>query len=61
MRSYTVSIGRRRQPGGQDRMTPVIGDAQTPFFGALIEERTLLPGPDAHLGRHTMAQWLKDR
>ncbi|WP_327714179.1 NAD(P)H-binding protein [Streptomyces sp. NBC_00490] len=45
----------------QDRVTPVIGDAQSPFFGALIGERTLLPGPDAHLGRHTMAQGLTDR
>lgn len=42
----------------QDRAAPVIGDAQTPFFGALL---VLLPGPDAHLGRRTLAQWLKDR
>ncbi|SNX66452.1 hypothetical protein SAMN06272735_8319 [Streptomyces sp. TLI_55] len=40
---------------------PLIGEAQTPFFGALIGERTPLPGPDAHSGRHTMAQPLKDR
>ena len=33
----------------EDRVTPVIGDAQTPFFGALIGERTPMPGPDAHL------------
>lgn len=45
----------------QDRVTPVIGDAQTPFFGALIGERTLMPGPDAPVGHHTLAQWLKDR
>ncbi|MCL6669337.1 hypothetical protein [Streptomyces panaciradicis] len=46
---------------GQDRVTPVIGDVQTPSLVALIRERTLLPGPDARLGRHTTAQWLKDR
>ncbi|MFF4121619.1 hypothetical protein ACFY0P_50705 [Streptomyces sp. NPDC001714] len=45
----------------QARETPVIGDAQTPFFSALIGERSLLPGPDAHLGRHTSAQRLKGR
>ncbi|MGY5051248.1 hypothetical protein ACWDE0_37495 [Streptomyces sp. 900105755] len=40
----------------QDHVTPVIGEARTPFFSALIGERPLLPGPDAHPGRHTSAQ-----
>ncbi|MFE9622888.1 SDR family oxidoreductase [Streptomyces sp. NPDC006527] len=43
------------------RTDPVIADARAPFFGAVLEERTLLPGPDAHLGRHTFAQWLESR
>ncbi|WP_030181597.1 SDR family oxidoreductase [Streptomyces sp. NRRL S-813] len=47
-----TSLGR---PG------PVIADAQAPFFGAVLEERALLPGPDAHLGHHTFTQWLKSR
>jgi len=45
----------------QNRVTPVIGDAQTPVFSALIGEQTPLPAPAAHPGRHTSAQWLKDR
>jgi uncharacterized protein YbjT (DUF2867 family) len=47
-----TSLGR---PG------PVIADAQAPFFGAVLEERALLTGPDAHLGHHTFTQWLKNR
>ncbi|MFJ8357222.1 SDR family oxidoreductase [Streptomyces sp. NPDC093984] len=43
------------------RTDPLITDAQVPFFGAVLEERTLLPGPDAHLGHHTFAEWLKSR
>jgi uncharacterized protein YbjT (DUF2867 family) len=39
----------------------VVADARIPFFGALVTERTLLPGPDAHLGHHTFSQWLKAR
>jgi uncharacterized protein YbjT (DUF2867 family) len=41
------------------RTEPVIADADVPFFGAVLEGRALLPGPDAHLGHHTFAQWLK--
>jgi hypothetical protein len=41
----------------RDRVTPVIGDAQTPFFGALVGERTLMPGPDAHLA---VTRWPSD-
>jgi uncharacterized protein YbjT (DUF2867 family) len=41
------------------RTKPVIADAAVPFFGAVLEERALLPGPDAHLGHPTFAQWLK--
>lgn len=43
------------------RPAPVIADAQAPFFGAVIEERALLPGPAAHVGHHTFSQWLKSR
>ena len=41
--------------------SPVIADERAPFFGAVLEERDLLPGPDARLGHHTFAQWLKSR
>ncbi|MER5366546.1 SDR family oxidoreductase [Streptomyces sp. NPDC002722] len=47
--------------GALGRPGPVIADARTPFFGAVLEERALLPGPGARLGRHTFAQWLKSR
>jgi uncharacterized protein YbjT (DUF2867 family) len=40
------------------RPRPVIADARAPFFGAVLGERALLPGPDAHLGHHTFTQWL---
>ncbi len=43
------------------RPAPVIADAQAPFFGAVLEERALLPGPAAHVGHHTFSQWLKSR
>ncbi|MFJ4624412.1 hypothetical protein [Streptomyces sp. NPDC088812] len=43
------------------RTGPVVADPRVPFFGVSLEERTLLPGPDAHLGHHTFAQWLKQR
>ncbi|TXS41770.1 SDR family oxidoreductase [Streptomyces sp. OR43] len=43
------------------RPGPVIADARTPFFGAVLAERALLPGPGAHLGHQTFTQWLKSR
>ncbi len=44
---------------GDDRA--VIADPYAPFFGAVLEERTLLPGGEAHVGHGTLAQWLKRR
>ncbi|MGX1267924.1 SDR family oxidoreductase [Streptomyces phaeoluteigriseus] len=43
------------------RPGPVITDTRAPFFGAVVEERALLPGPGAHLGHLTFSQWLKSR
>lgn len=39
----------------------VVTDPLAPFFGAEPAEGALLPGPDAHLGHHTFAQWLETR
>lgn len=39
----------------------VVSDAYSPFFGAVLEERTLLPGPGAHLGHATLDRWLGQR
>ncbi|ROQ60166.1 uncharacterized protein YbjT (DUF2867 family) [Streptomyces sp. 840.1] len=43
------------------RTDPVVADPGVPFFGAPLRERTLLPGPGAHLGHRTFAEWLKQR
>lgn len=37
----------------------VVTDPRAPYFGAVLEERSLLPGPGAHLGGITLAEWLK--
>jgi uncharacterized protein YbjT (DUF2867 family) len=36
----------------------VIADASSPYFGAILEERTLVPGPDATIFETTFEQWL---
>jgi hypothetical protein len=36
----------------------VVTDEKARYSGALIGERTLLPGPDAQLGETTLATWL---
>ncbi|MEJ3653332.1 SDR family oxidoreductase [Actinomycetes bacterium KLBMP 9759] len=36
----------------------VVADEQARYSGALIEERTLVPGPDARLGEITYEKWL---
>ncbi|MER8047318.1 SDR family oxidoreductase [Streptomyces sp. NPDC094032] len=40
---------------------PVVPDTRAAFFGAVLGQRVLLPGPGAHLGRRTFAEWLKSR
>jgi len=36
----------------------VVADADAPYFGAILQERTLIPGPDATLFETTFEQWL---
>ncbi|MFE7618382.1 SDR family oxidoreductase [Streptomyces sp. NPDC057496] len=36
----------------------VVTDARAPYFGARLEESTLLPGPDAHIAGNRFADWL---
>ena len=38
----------------------VIADSSTPYFGAVLEERTLTPGPNAHLGKVRFTDWLRE-
>lgn len=37
----------------------VVADPQAPYFGAVLEENTLVPGPDARLGTIKVDEWLK--
>ncbi|MEU0945419.1 NAD(P)H-binding protein [Streptomyces canus] len=39
----------------------VVPDAHTPFFGATLGQRALLPGADARLGHETFSEWLARR
>ncbi|MFJ8024758.1 SDR family oxidoreductase [Streptomyces sp. NPDC096311] len=36
----------------------VVTDTRAPFFGAVVGERSLLPGATAHPGHETLTQWL---
>lgn len=36
----------------------VVADAQAPYFGSLLEEASLLPGPDAQLAETRFSDWL---
>jgi uncharacterized protein YbjT (DUF2867 family) len=36
----------------------VIADASAPYFGVRVSDRTLVPGPGAHLGSTTLGWWL---
>jgi uncharacterized protein YbjT (DUF2867 family) len=38
----------------------VVADPQARYFGALLAERTLMPGPDAQLGEVDFNAWLKE-
>jgi len=37
----------------------VVSDPSAPYFGAVLAERTLVPGPDATLFETTLEQWLQ--
>ncbi|MEU4767669.1 NmrA family transcriptional regulator, partial [Actinosynnema sp. NPDC023794] len=36
----------------------VVTDPDAPYFGALLEQDTLLPGPDARLSTTRFEEWL---
>lgn len=38
---------------------PVIADPRTPFFGAELDDRSLVPSPDAQIGPSTLRDWLR--
>jgi uncharacterized protein YbjT (DUF2867 family) len=39
-------------------LRPVVADPATPYFGAVLEERSLLPGPNPRLGKIRFEEWL---
>jgi uncharacterized protein YbjT (DUF2867 family) len=51
---------RRRLAALGDRRE-VLGDAQTPYAGAALQERTLLPGPRARLAATRFEDWVSGR
>jgi len=38
----------------------VVGDPSTPYFGAVLEERSLIPGANPRLGKITFEDWLQE-
>lgn len=42
-------------------MCDVVTDVHTPFFGAMLAQRALLPAAEAHLGHETFSEWLARR
>ncbi len=51
---------RRGLAAGNDPRE-VVTDPKARYWGAELEENTLLPGPDAHIGRTRFADWLARR
>lgn len=38
----------------------IVGDPKTPYFGAVLDERSLVPGPNPRLGRISLEDWLEE-
>jgi uncharacterized protein YbjT (DUF2867 family) len=49
-RQFLAAIGDSRK---------VVADAEAPYFGAVLQQETLLPGPHARLGSLTFPQWVR--
>ncbi|MDK0523538.1 SDR family oxidoreductase [Streptomyces sp. ML-6] len=47
----------RENLAAQNDPRKVVTDAGAPYFGARLQESTLLPGPDAHIADHRFADW----
>ncbi|MFF9570089.1 SDR family oxidoreductase [Streptomyces sp. NPDC014685] len=47
----------RENLAAQNDPREVVTDAGAPYFGARLQESTLLPGPDAHIADHRFADW----
>ncbi|WP_037073748.1 SDR family oxidoreductase [Pseudoxanthomonas suwonensis] len=53
----SVFVARYMRAVGDSR--PIVPDTATPYFGALLEERTLVPETKPWLGRVDFGQWLQ--
>jgi uncharacterized protein YbjT (DUF2867 family) len=49
VKRYMVAMGDSRE---------VLGDAKTPYFGAVIDDKSLVPDEGARIGKVTFATWL---
>ena len=38
---------------------PIVTDPRARFFGAALDERSLVPGPGAEIGAGTLRDWLR--
>ena len=52
LRRHLIAIGDRRM---------VVGDAQTPYFGVVLNDQSLTPGADPRLGATHLDGWLEQR
>ena len=50
----------RRVLGAKDDPREILTDPQARYFGAPLAERTLVPGPDATLGKVGLDDWLRE-
>ncbi|GLR94827.1 MULTISPECIES: SDR family oxidoreductase [Bradyrhizobium] len=53
---FNEFIARRLKASGDVR--PVVGDPKAPYYGALIDDRSLTPLGEARLGKTPLATWL---
>ncbi|WP_328890920.1 SDR family oxidoreductase [Streptomyces sp. NBC_00316] len=58
---YRLDVLTAKLLAARGDLRGVIADPRAPFFGAVLGERALLPGPAAHLGDRTLARWLERR
>lgn len=54
-----LSVFVARYMGAVGDSRPIVSDPTTPYFGAVLEERTLVPGTAPWLGRANFDQWLQ--
>ncbi|MFC5757932.1 SDR family oxidoreductase [Rhizobium sp. GCM10022189] len=47
---YLRQIGDKRE---------IVVDSKTPYFGVVLDDRMLMPGPGVHLGRTPYSEWVK--